>query len=241
MNNVTRMPSPGVGRLAKSIPCAGSAMTFLLSIASRRPLRGQQGQGAHEFDAAPRGHGVPPGSVSIGSPTGLPVVVFPSPLSGDSPKNRRWQPSFLHAVGGKELIGTEKGRYVSRETAAIFPIVPMDKFEMTARGDESAFCDLQAEWSQIQRDDRQTAWVAWAAALDSMSREEARLRADGRWVRGTADVFGVLGISRAEVRHTKFLAWLMDPAARHGFGSRLLERVLARVYPGERFANLERA
>lgn len=81
----------------------------------------------------------------------------------------------------------------------------------------------------------------WTTAFDQMLEEEAGIRSDGKWVRGAADVFGILGISRAEIRHTKFIAWLMDPAAQHGFGPRFLELVLARTFPGEKFEGLDRA
>lgn len=112
---------------------------------------------------------------------------------------------------------------------------------MTGSTDEQRFSDLLREWSTARRGATQEQLDAWVSALDEMTREEADLRGAGRWVRGAADVFGILGISRAEVRHTRFIAWLMDPAARHGLGPRFLELILTRTFPGEEFPSLDRA
>lgn len=107
--------------------------------------------------------------------------------------------------------------------------------------DEHVLADMFAEWTDIQMRASRQALGTWQVAFEAMVREEGKLRSEGKWVRGHADVFGVLGISRAEIRHTRFVAWLMDPAARHGLGTRFLQRVLARTFPGETFANLDRA
>jgi hypothetical protein len=40
------------------------------------------------------------------------------------------------------------------------------------------------------------------------------------------NIFNILGIGRAEIRHSNFLGWLLDPNASHGLGNRLLIRIL---------------
>ena len=40
------------------------------------------------------------------------------------------------------------------------------------------------------------------------------------------NIFSILGIGRMEIRHSNFLAWLLDPNASHGLGNRFLIRVL---------------
>lgn len=43
---------------------------------------------------------------------------------------------------------------------------------------------------------------------------------------GRFNIFDALGIARAEVRHSNFLAWLLDPAESHGQGDLFLKAVL---------------
>jgi hypothetical protein len=43
------------------------------------------------------------------------------------------------------------------------------------------------------------------------------------------NVFRVLGIERAEIRHSNVLAWLLNPRADHGLGMTVLRRFLSRV------------
>jgi len=40
------------------------------------------------------------------------------------------------------------------------------------------------------------------------------------------NIFSILGIGRMEIRHSNFLAWLLDPNGSHGLGNRILIRVL---------------
>lgn len=41
-----------------------------------------------------------------------------------------------------------------------------------------------------------------------------------------ANIFSILGIERMEIRHSNFLAWLLDPEGTHGLGSLFLKRFL---------------
>lgn len=43
---------------------------------------------------------------------------------------------------------------------------------------------------------------------------------------GRFNIFDALGVARAEVRHSYFLAWLLDPAESHGQGSTFLKAIL---------------
>lgn len=43
---------------------------------------------------------------------------------------------------------------------------------------------------------------------------------------GRFNIFDALGIARAEIRHSNFLAWLLDPAESHGQGDLFLRSVL---------------
>jgi len=40
------------------------------------------------------------------------------------------------------------------------------------------------------------------------------------------NIFSILGIGRMEIRHSNFLAWLLDPNGSHGLGNRFLIRIL---------------
>ena len=42
----------------------------------------------------------------------------------------------------------------------------------------------------------------------------------------TPNIFQILNISRAEIRHSNFLAWLLDPNETHGLGNLFLIKFL---------------
>ena len=39
----------------------------------------------------------------------------------------------------------------------------------------------------------------------------------------TLNIFEVLGITNAEIRHSNFLAWLLDPNGNHGMGDKFFK------------------
>ena len=43
---------------------------------------------------------------------------------------------------------------------------------------------------------------------------------------GRFNIFDALGIVNAEIRHSNFLAWLLDPGESHGMGGLFLKAVL---------------
>ena len=46
---------------------------------------------------------------------------------------------------------------------------------------------------------------------------------------GTFNIFRVLRIARAEIRHSNVLAWLLTPGESHGLGDTFLRRFLSRI------------
>lgn len=101
---------------------------------------------------------------------------------------------------------------------------------------EADFERLLDEWRPIASPGPNV--EGWPQALHVLAQEEHRLRADGRWVHGRDDMFGVLGIERAEIHHSAMIAWLLDPCARHGLGTAFLGRVLRRCFPDAGFDDL---
>ncbi len=43
------------------------------------------------------------------------------------------------------------------------------------------------------------------------------------------NIFGVLRIEKAEIRHSNVMAWLLDPQGSHGLGQAFLQRVLSTI------------
>ncbi len=83
---------------------------------------------------------------------------------------------------------------------------------------ESEFECVRAEWTDIVARGHSEVAI-WRSHVARLAQEEACLRAQGRWVGGRDDLFGVLGIQRQEIRHTAMIGWLLDPCMRHGFGA----------------------
>lgn len=98
---------------------------------------------------------------------------------------------------------------------------------------ESEFAALLAEWQGIAPRAPEGDLVIWDAAMTTLAREERQLRAAGDWRHGRDDLLGVLGLARDEVRHSRMIAWLFDPCARHGLGTRVLGRVLRMTFGDE--------
>ena len=94
---------------------------------------------------------------------------------------------------------------------------------------QAAFDDMLDEWDSISRG-RTVDLDGWQRAVETMVSEERALRSEGRWVHGRDDFFGVLGMTRAEIRHSRIIAWLLDPCARHGLGVRVLHGLIHRVF-----------
>ena len=91
---------------------------------------------------------------------------------------------------------------------------------------------MAIKWAAIVHSE--TADVAqWQRDVDRLVDEERELKAQGVWVRGRDDFFGVLGIERKEIRHSAMIAWLLDPCAPHGLGVRFLAKVMGSAFGDE--------
>lgn len=103
--------------------------------------------------------------------------------------------------------------------------------------DETEFARLLNDWKSTCAS-APSDIEGWSRALQAIAQEEHDLRERGAWVHGRDDFFGVVGIHRAEVKHSAMIAWLLDPCARHGLGTRFLAGVLRRSFPTDEFRNL---
>ena len=52
------------------------------------------------------------------------------------------------------------------------------------------------------------------------------------------NIFQILGISNAEIRHSNFLSWLLDPNQSHGLGDVFLKRFLREVFSSDKFEEI---
>jgi hypothetical protein len=69
----------------------------------------------------------------------------------------------------------------------------------------------------------------WEVSIDSMLREVASLRDQGRWRGGHRTLMHALGIQHREAYLTAGLAWLLDPDGWHGLGDKVLSGLLAQI------------
>lgn len=106
--------------------------------------------------------------------------------------------------------------------------------------DENVFQQLLSEWTGLRSHVGNVASVVaeWSRMMDAAIAEQRHLREQGEWTHGRDDLFGVLRIHRAEVRHSAMLAWLLDPGAKHPLGTRFLAAFLARACPDMQFSRL---
>lgn len=79
--------------------------------------------------------------------------------------------------------------------------------------------ELVQEWRRLRRslsEERLRRFTAFTMALNALPRSGA----------AAFNVFSLLDVTSDEVRHSRFLAWLLDARAAHGQGSRFLEGFL---------------
>ena len=93
---------------------------------------------------------------------------------------------------------------------------------------------LREEWARVEQaieeQDRRSLRekvAEWEPLVARLRDEHRRLVAEGRWLRGPADLMAVLDQERRETYHSKAIAWLLDPLAPHGLGAGFLDAFLA--------------
>lgn len=96
---------------------------------------------------------------------------------------------------------------------------------------ESQLARMAEEWNAVLASSTgdQAVLADWEQSIDSMRREAASLRDQGRWRGGHRTLMHALGISQREVYLTAGLAWLLDPDGWHGLGSKVLSGLLAQL------------
>lgn len=106
---------------------------------------------------------------------------------------------------------------------------------------EAKFAAMLEEWSLLRRDASRGEVERWERKFDELREEEWRLRDEGKWLHGRSDFLGVLRRQRDELAHPRMIAWLLDPCAYHGLGTRVLRGVVEKVFGPESGSRFERA
>lgn len=71
----------------------------------------------------------------------------------------------------------------------------------------------------------------WGRRVFAVADEYFDLRSRGVWVSGPGDLLGVLGLARAELTHSRLVAWLLNPEGKHAMGRGFMGRLLAECFP----------
>ena len=85
---------------------------------------------------------------------------------------------------------------------------------------------MEREWGEIAARRTKTLLAEWHEAMAEMRRQHDRLVSDGLWLTGPSDFLDIVGLARHENTHSRMLAWLLKPTARHGLGWGLVERLV---------------
>jgi hypothetical protein len=108
------------------------------------------------------------------------------------------------------------------EESTVAPVKrDMDTTFTFVAGEWSAIVARAAEESASDRDMR----------LQRISEEYLALVVAGKWVSGPSDLLSILGRDRDELVHSRVLAWLCEPRARHQLGSRFLRKLITGLWP----------
>jgi hypothetical protein len=96
---------------------------------------------------------------------------------------------------------------------------------------EGQLARMSEEWNAILASSigDQAVLSDWEQSIDSMRREAAALRDQGRWRGGHRTLMHALGIQHHEVYLTAGMAWLLDPDGWHGLGSKVLSGLLVQL------------
>ncbi len=111
---------------------------------------------------------------------------------------------------------------------------------------DTRFEELVREWevatravARQQRIEAARITAEWDPRLGELRSEVRDLRARGRWLVGRSDYLGILGMGRAEIRHSALIAWLLDPTGTHGLGSIVLEGLMGYLFADQQPTGLE--
>ena len=85
---------------------------------------------------------------------------------------------------------------------------------------------MEREWSEMAARRTKTLLAEWQEAMTELRCQHDRLVSDGVWLTGPSDFLDIVGLARHENTHSRMLAWLLRPTARHGLGSALVERLV---------------
>ena len=87
-------------------------------------------------------------------------------------------------------------------------------------------CAMEREWDEIAVRWMGRLLAEWREAMTEMRCHHDRLISDGLWLTGPSDFLEIVGLARHENTHSRMLKWLLQPTARHGLGSGLVERLV---------------
>ena len=85
---------------------------------------------------------------------------------------------------------------------------------------------MERQWSEISVRQTRALVADWHGAMSEMQRRHDRLVSDGLWLTGPSDFLAIAGHARDENTHSRVLAWLLTPTARHGLGFGLVRRLV---------------
>ena len=85
---------------------------------------------------------------------------------------------------------------------------------------------MEHVWGEIATRRTKTLISEWHEAMAEMRCQQDRLVSDGLWLTGPSDFLDIVGLARHENTHSRMLAWLLMPTARHGLGWRLVGRLV---------------
>jgi hypothetical protein len=96
---------------------------------------------------------------------------------------------------------------------------------------DGQLAQMSEEWNAVLANstDDKAVLAGWQQSIDSMRREAAALRDQGRWRGGHRTLMHALGFQHREVYLTAGLAWLLDPDGWHGLGSKVLSGLLVQL------------
>lgn len=103
--------------------------------------------------------------------------------------------------------------------------------------------EVRADWAstvervvELRTAERKKVVSEWNRSMQGARAEHDELVKTGKWVSGPSHLLDVIGKARWETYHSAILAWLLNPIAPHGLGSRFLERFLTAIDPGFEWA-----